>query len=136
MVLKKYKTRSSPNVSANSHCGKTRRGNDGQMYISKRTSRGYCRWQRKGVGYRVKSSRKGRRRTKSRSRNTKSSGGKFTSATISLSHSYGYKKKTEKFKKPLTRTQARQKMKKYCKVDCFMEDDTARGSRLIIDTGS
>lgn len=138
MVLKKYKNRPSPSVSANQHCGKTKRGNDGQMYTSKRNSRGFCQWKIKKGSRRRKTTTR-RRKTTTRQRKTTKRVSKnkmYTSATINLGHSYGYSKKTEKFKKPLTKSQAKSKMKKYCKVDCFMEDDYSQGSKLIIQTGS
>jgi hypothetical protein len=36
--------RPSPSVSATSHCGKKKRGNDGNMYLSKPNKNGVCRW--------------------------------------------------------------------------------------------
>lgn len=44
--LKKYKTRNSPPYSANKCCGKTKKGNDKNIYISKRKG-DYCRWFKK-----------------------------------------------------------------------------------------
>lgn len=41
---KKYANRPSPSVSAQDHCGKTMRGNDGNMWLSKEASNGVCRW--------------------------------------------------------------------------------------------
>ena len=46
-TLKKYKTRQSPPYSANQNCGKTMKGNDGNMYISKPNKNGICIWQKK-----------------------------------------------------------------------------------------
>ena len=47
---KKYNNRStsrpSPPSSANKNCGKTMKGNDGNMYISKQNKNGICRWQK------------------------------------------------------------------------------------------
>jgi hypothetical protein len=39
--------RPSPSSSANKNCGKTMKGNDGNMYISKKNKNGICRWQKK-----------------------------------------------------------------------------------------
>ena len=44
---KKHIDRSSPTSSANKNCGKTMKGNDGNMYISKPNKNGICRWQKK-----------------------------------------------------------------------------------------
>jgi hypothetical protein len=38
--------RPSPTSSANKNCGKTMKGNDGNMYISKPNKNGICRWQK------------------------------------------------------------------------------------------
>ncbi len=38
------KPRPSPSVSATLHCGKRKRGNDGNMYLSKPNKNGVCRW--------------------------------------------------------------------------------------------
>ncbi len=38
------KNRPSPSVSATKFCGKKKRGNDGNMYISKPNKNGVCRW--------------------------------------------------------------------------------------------
>ena len=46
-TLKKYNNRPSPSSSANKNCGKTMKGNDGNMYISKANKNGICRWQKK-----------------------------------------------------------------------------------------
>ncbi len=43
---KKYSRRPSPPYPANRMCGMRKRGNDGNMYVSKRASNGICRWQR------------------------------------------------------------------------------------------
>ena len=40
-------SRPSPTSSANKNCGKTMKGNDGNMYISKPNKNGICRWQKK-----------------------------------------------------------------------------------------
>ena len=40
-------SRPSPTSSANKNCGKTIKGNDGNMYISKPNKNGICRWQKK-----------------------------------------------------------------------------------------
>ena len=42
----KKNIRSSPTSSANKNCGKTMKGNDGNMYISKPNKNGICRWQK------------------------------------------------------------------------------------------
>ena len=148
------KNRPSPSASANLHCGKSKRGNDGRMYTSKRTSRGYCQWKLKSPSRKIKKQYKGghlvyysKRNKRRRSRKNPSrteinssrpSSKLFTSATIHLGWSYKYAKKTEKFKKPITKNAARRIMKKYCatSLNCFMEDDYSKGSRLIIETGS
>ena len=44
---KKYLTRPSPAYPANQHCGETKKGNDGMMYISKPNKNGICRWVKK-----------------------------------------------------------------------------------------
>jgi hypothetical protein len=44
--LKKYKTRNSPPYPANKCCGKTKKGNDKKMYISKKKGNS-CRWLKK-----------------------------------------------------------------------------------------
>jgi hypothetical protein len=54
---KKYRIRSSPAISANKHCGETRKGNDGLMYTSVSNYRGICRWQ-KTTGSRARYVRK------------------------------------------------------------------------------
>ena len=36
--------RSSPSYHANDFCGKNKKGNDGNMYISKKNKKGICRW--------------------------------------------------------------------------------------------
>ena len=36
--------RPSPSYPANDYCGKTKKGNDGNMYISKKNKNGICRW--------------------------------------------------------------------------------------------
>ncbi len=38
------KPRPSPSVSATLHCGKRKRGNDGNMYLAKPNKNGVCRW--------------------------------------------------------------------------------------------
>jgi glucose/arabinose dehydrogenase len=43
---KKYVTRSSPSYSANEHCGKVKKGNDGKMYISTPDKNNICRWKK------------------------------------------------------------------------------------------
>ena len=43
---KKYTGRSSPAYSANEHCGKIKKGNDGKMYISTPDKNNVCRWKR------------------------------------------------------------------------------------------
>ena len=43
---KKYVTRSSPAYSANEHCGKIKKGNDGKMYISTPDKNKICRWKK------------------------------------------------------------------------------------------
>ena len=40
----KYTSRPSPPYKANEHCGETMKGNDGEMYLSKKVSGGVCRW--------------------------------------------------------------------------------------------
>lgn len=45
-TLKKYKTRNSPSCSANKNCGKTMKGNDGAMYLSKANKNNVCTWQK------------------------------------------------------------------------------------------
>ena len=40
----KKKKRPSPSYPANDYCGKKKRGNDGNMYISKKNKNGICRW--------------------------------------------------------------------------------------------
>ena len=40
----KYMNRYSPSVSANDYCDKTKKGNDGKNYLSKRNKNGVCRW--------------------------------------------------------------------------------------------
>ena len=40
-------SRPSPTSSANKNCGKTMKGNDGNMYISKPNKNGICKWQKK-----------------------------------------------------------------------------------------
>lgn len=50
-TTKKYLTRSSPAFPANECCGKRKRGNDGEWWISQQNKNGVCRW----VPYKVKS---------------------------------------------------------------------------------
>ena len=40
----RYKNRPSPPYPANDWCGKNKKGNDGNMYISKKNKNGVCRW--------------------------------------------------------------------------------------------
>ena len=40
----KYTNRPSPPYKANEYCGETMKGNDGEMYLSKKVSGGVCRW--------------------------------------------------------------------------------------------
>lgn len=40
----KYKNRPSPPYPANDWCGRNKKGNDGNMYISKKNKNGVCRW--------------------------------------------------------------------------------------------
>jgi len=40
----KYKNRPSPPYPANDWCGKNKKGNDGNMYTSKKNKNGVCRW--------------------------------------------------------------------------------------------
>ncbi len=44
MSTKKYTSRKSPPFPANKMCGSVKKGNDGNMYKSKRGSNGVCRW--------------------------------------------------------------------------------------------
>ena len=44
MTQKKYVTRPSPPYPANDYCGKKKKGNDGNMYISTRDKNGTCKW--------------------------------------------------------------------------------------------
>ena len=43
---KKYASRSSPAYSANEHCGKIKKGNDGKMYRSTPDKNNVCRWKK------------------------------------------------------------------------------------------
>ena len=43
---KKYASRSSPAYSANEHCGKVKKGNDGKMYRSTPDKNNVCRWKK------------------------------------------------------------------------------------------
>ena len=43
-IAAKYRDRPSPPFPANEHCGEKKKGNDKQMYISVKDSRGVCRW--------------------------------------------------------------------------------------------
>jgi hypothetical protein len=43
-TISKYLNRPSPPYPANECCNKEMLGNDGQMYVSKRSSNGVCRW--------------------------------------------------------------------------------------------
>lgn len=43
-IAKKYTSRKSPPFPANDYCNKRKKGNDGKMYESRRTTAGYCRW--------------------------------------------------------------------------------------------
>jgi len=45
-TLKRFKGRPSPSLPANQFCGKTVKGNDGNMYISKPNKNGVCSWKR------------------------------------------------------------------------------------------
>ena len=40
----KKTNRPSPSYPANDYCGKNKKGNDGNMYISKKNKNGICRW--------------------------------------------------------------------------------------------
>ena len=44
---KKYVTRDSPPFPANEHCGETKKGNDGKMYVSVADKNKVCRWKLK-----------------------------------------------------------------------------------------
>jgi hypothetical protein len=43
-LSRKYKKRPSPPLPANEHCGETKKGNDGQMYVSVPNKKAVCRW--------------------------------------------------------------------------------------------
>ena len=43
-TLQKYKTRNSPPLPANDYCNQTKKGNDGNMYISKPNKNNICSW--------------------------------------------------------------------------------------------
>lgn len=47
-IDKKYLTRDSPPYPANEHCGETKEGNDGKIYISTPDKNGICKWKLKG----------------------------------------------------------------------------------------
>ena len=49
-VTKKYLSRPSPPLPANEHCGETRKGNDGQLYIAVPNKQKVCRWTLKADG--------------------------------------------------------------------------------------
>lgn len=70
---KKYQTRDSPPYKANDYCGRKKRGNDGNWWISEPDYRGICRWQKYKVKAKSKrvSTRK-RRSLKRRSRKRRS----------------------------------------------------------------
>lgn len=65
---KKYITRGSPPYPANQCCGETFEGNDGNLWVSKPTFRGVCRWVKASKSARKTSKKKATRRSKSRSR--------------------------------------------------------------------
>jgi hypothetical protein len=44
LATKKYANRPSPAFPANDFCGKKKKGNDGNMYLSKPNKNGICRW--------------------------------------------------------------------------------------------
>ena len=44
MTKKKYLTRDSPPYPANDYCGKKKKGNDGNMYLSTPDKNGVCKW--------------------------------------------------------------------------------------------
>jgi len=44
MTKKKYLTRDSPPYPANDYCGKKKKGNDGNMYLSTPDKNGICKW--------------------------------------------------------------------------------------------
>ena len=46
-IEKKYLIRDSPPYPANKHCGETKKGNDGKMYISVADKNKICRWKLK-----------------------------------------------------------------------------------------
>lgn len=48
-VDKKYLTRDSPPYPANEHCGETKKGNDGKMYVSVPDKNKICRWKLKSA---------------------------------------------------------------------------------------
>ena len=43
-TLKKYDSRPSPPFPANDYCNQTKKGNDGNMYISKPNKNNICSW--------------------------------------------------------------------------------------------
>ena len=45
-TIKKYATRKSPPYPANDFCGKTKKGNDGNQYISTPNKNGVCSWKK------------------------------------------------------------------------------------------
>jgi len=45
-TTQKYRTRNSPPYPANENCGKTMKGNDGNMYISKPNKNNICSWKK------------------------------------------------------------------------------------------
>ena len=46
-TLKKYKNRNSPPYPANENCNKKMKGNDGQIYISRKNKNNICSWKKK-----------------------------------------------------------------------------------------
>jgi hypothetical protein len=46
-IDKKYLTRDSPPYPANEHCGETKKGNNGKMYVSMPDKNKICRWKLK-----------------------------------------------------------------------------------------
>jgi hypothetical protein len=45
-TLKKYASRKSPSYKANDYCGKSMKGNDGNMYVSRPNKNNVCSWKK------------------------------------------------------------------------------------------
>ena len=94
---KKYLSRGSPAFPANQCCGMEKRGNDGEMYISRENSKGICSW-KKVNGSRV-SQRKSKRSNRASRGHSKKSRSRKSKRSNRASRGHSKKSRSRKSKK-------------------------------------